>query len=77
MKLTYEENLGKCIILTKQEAIDISTELKNVIINVKKKYQKYLNIHESGDATEEQQERLFYYENKLDTLQSFKKLTEQ
>lgn len=76
MKLTYDKDVEPCLILTISEAIYISLELDDVILKIEEKYQKYLAINKSGSATKEERSLLYYFENKLDTLKTFKKLVE-
>lgn len=64
---------GHVLGLTPEEVNIIASELAPVISNLRKKYEKFLDIHESGEATEKQQDRLFYYQIKLELFESFVK----
>lgn len=57
--------------LTKNEVKEITEELTPVINNLRKKYERYLDIHESGEATEKQQDLMLYYKEKLNLFLAF------
>lgn len=56
---------------------DVTVLQKAVLPYIKKlraKYEKYLDIHQNGDATEKQEDKLIALRDELETLESFIKV---
>lgn len=57
--------------LTPHEVKILTSVLEKARKKIQKDYDKYLDIHESGDATERQQTRLFDLEDALNVIDIF------
>lgn len=73
MKWIYENSVqsGQVLGLEQLEVDIISSELGPIVKKLKKQYEKYLDIHESGEATEKQQDLMWMYEDKLSLFEHF------
>ncbi len=73
MKWIYENSFssGQALALDKQEVDALCSELAPIVTKLRKQYEKYKDIHESGEATEKQQDRMFYYQVKLALFEQF------
>lgn len=73
MKWIYERNFqsGQALALDKSEIDVICSELDPVVKKLRKQYEKYKDLHESGEATERQQDRMWYYLEKLTLFEQF------
>lgn len=77
MKWTFEYGeTDQMLALRPREAKIIADILKRSRNKLQKKYDRYQGIHESGEATERQQSKLFEYEGILGVLDEFIKQTE-
>lgn len=63
-------NIDKSDVIVLQKVIAASPYLKKL----RAKYEKYRDIHEGGEATEKQEDKLIELEEELKTLDSFIKL---
>lgn len=60
-------NIDKSDVIVLQKVIAASPYLKKL----RAKYEKYLDIHQNGDATEKQEDKLIALRDELETLESF------
>lgn len=63
-------NIDKSDVVVLQKVIAASPYLKKL----RAKYEKYLDIHEGGEATEKQEDKLIALREELQTLECFMKL---
>ena len=54
--------------LTEDECRILLPSVEKALKNVEKKYEKYKDIQEGGEATEKQQDKLFQYEEEYECL---------
>lgn len=73
MKWIYERSFqsGQALALGKSEIDVICSELEPVVKKLRKQYEKYKDIHESGEATERQQDLMWFYLEKLTLFEQF------
>ncbi len=57
--------------ITKEELIVLQSIVKKQRSRVQKLYDKYKDLHESGDATELQQNKMMFYEEELSIIDAF------
>lgn len=57
--------------LRTDEAKQVSQLLGTIRKDIERKYEKYKDLHESGEATERQQNLMFEYEEKLTLIDRF------
>lgn len=67
MKWTHDPGEPFPVLALNQNEARMLTEIlaQHARSNIRKKYEKYKNIHESGEATVRQQDLMFKYENQL------------
>ena len=76
MQWTYDNICGyqiRVLGLTANEVSLLQSLLKKELAKLQKRYDTYLDIHESGEATERQEDALLQAENDLRTLTGFLK----
>ena len=56
--------------LTEKECRILLPTIEKAVKNVEKKYEKYKDIQEGGEATEKQQDKLFQYEEEYECLEA-------
>lgn len=79
MKWTHEPGEAFPVLALNQNEAKMLTEIlaQHARRNVRKKYEKYKDIHDSGEATDRQNDLLFKYEEQLNLIENFLDYTEQ
>lgn len=79
MKWTHEPGEAFPVLALNQNEAKMLTEIlaQHARRNVLKKYEKYKDIHDSGEATDRQNDLLFKYEEQLNLIENFLDYTEQ
>ena len=79
MKWTHEPGGALPVLELNQNEAKMLTEIlaQHARRNVRKKYEKYKDIHDSGEATDRQNDLMFKYENQLNLIDNIKLYTQQ
>lgn len=77
MRYIYEPGQGIMMALTPTEAKVIADFLSKQIPNIDKKCQYFTDIHNSGEATTRQQDKMEYYDNLKKIVERFIKLEQE
>lgn len=70
MKWTHEPGEALPVLALNQNEAKMLTEIlaQHARRNVRKKYEKYKDIHDGGEATDRQNDLMFKYENQLNLI---------
>lgn len=79
MKWTHEPGEALPVLALNQNEAKMLTEIlaQHARRNVRKKYEKYKDIHDSGEATDRQNDLMFKYENQLNLIDNIILYTQQ
>lgn len=79
MKWTHEPGEAFPVLSLNQNEAKMLTEIlaQHARRNVRKKYEKYKDIHDSGEATDRQNDLMFKYENQLNLIDNIILYTQQ
>lgn len=79
MKWTHEPGEAFLVLALNQNEAKMLTEIlaQHARRNVRKKYEKYKDIHDSGEATDRQNDLMFKYENQLNLIDNIILYTQQ
>lgn len=79
MKWTHEPGEALPVLALNQNEAKMLTEIlaQHARRNVRKKYEKYKDIHDSGEATDRQNDLMFKYENQLNLIDDIILYTQQ
>lgn len=79
MKWTHEPGEAFPVLALNQNEAKMLTEIltQHARRNVRKKYEKYKDIHDIGEATDKQDDLMFKYENQLNLIDNIILYTQQ